>query len=200
LRFNQKENEMPKNKYRVNENGEMRIEHLRIGDSGKTESGQILTLLERGSGSVVVSDTTSNETHRITGGTLVTPLTNEERKAMSKVIGKDKGEGKRYSLYGKSVVSVLRWMGSKGFTVAEAEEILKANDVTPAHATVMIQIGRGVKGEGEVADLSADEKKELTAARDVLRGGGKATKKSKTKSTKGGRTKKAAKAEADATA
>ncbi len=64
----------------------------------------------------------------------------------------------RYTLLGKSLTSVLRWMGKHGWTVERAAEVLIANKIDCAESTLKSQIVAGANGHrGPPAKLSKAE-------------------------------------------
>jgi hypothetical protein len=68
----------------------------------------------------------------------------------------------RYTLFGKSVTSVLRWMGKQGWDKETAARVLKAEGITVDDQTVRSQVN-GWDYRGEPAELSKDEEKKLKA-------------------------------------
>lgn len=76
------------------------------------------------------------------------------------------GGGARIELMGYPVTAVLRWMGKKGWTAAQAIHVCSALKVSPAPATVKIQVRAGAKGErGDPAAINAAQAQELNELR-----------------------------------
>ena len=67
-------------------------------------------------------------------------------------------------LFGNSITSMLRFMGSKGFTTGQAIKALKANKIYPAEATVKIQLGRGKRKDGDLATVTKEQWADLVKA------------------------------------
>lgn len=70
---------------------------------------------------------------------------------------------------GFSISSVLRWMGKDGWKAKEARAVAKAMGWKAADPSIRLQIASGRQGiRGEIADLSAEQAKELRAKRDGI--------------------------------
>jgi phosphoribosylformimino-5-aminoimidazole carboxamide ribonucleotide (ProFAR) isomerase len=80
-----------------------------------------------------------------------------------KSVEKKKIAGERYQLFGHPITSVLRWMGKNGLTVAQAREAVKSLKVGCADGTVAVQVGRGIRDEGSIPELTTAEMKKLLA-------------------------------------
>jgi hypothetical protein len=80
---------------------------------------------------------------------------------------KEPGEkGARYTLLGFPVTSVLRWMGSKGWSIAEALGALGALGLPCSPVTVATQVRDGKNGKrGAPAPLSPEQEQELLPLR-----------------------------------
>lgn len=75
------------------------------------------------------------------------------------------GSRKRELLFGHPPTAVLRAMGKKGWTIAQASAALECLGITVAECTIKIQVRAGEKGQrGAPADLSKAQWKELQEA------------------------------------
>ena len=70
------------------------------------------------------------------------------------------GRGNRYQVFGHPVTAILRWMGTQGFTAAQAAAALKSLGVEPSMTTVKIQISGKAK-RGAIPQLTDRDAKAL---------------------------------------
>lgn len=70
------------------------------------------------------------------------------------------GRGNRYQVFGHPVTAVLRWMGTQGFTAAQAAAALKSLGVEPSLTTIKIQVSGKTK-RGAIPQLTDRDAKVL---------------------------------------
>lgn len=79
-------------------------------------------------------------------------------KTTSGVITKSVGVRTRTKMWGIPITSIIRWMGTEGWSFAKAKQVVKGLDMDVADATIRAQLGAGKRGSrGEPARLTDDQ-------------------------------------------
>ena len=94
-----------------------------------------------------------------------TPAAKASKKAQTTETDAPSAKGRCGQLCGYSITSAVRTLGEAGVGIAHAMEILKANGITAAPATIAASIRVGAKGEGKCnAPLTKAQIAELKAS------------------------------------
>ena len=77
----------------------------------------------------------------------------------------ESGKGNRYTIFGKSVTSVLRWMGKQGWEFEDARKAVRSAGCECSDVTIRIQLLAGADGKrGKPARLTKEQQLALTEA------------------------------------